>query len=182
MSLGHSLSAARLAKQLTQAAVAKKLYVTRQTVSRWEQNKTIPNIYVLKDLSSLYELSIDELLAETKQATQQKEGTTNMKHINFLALFGVIFFNMTLFSGGAITAVALLLALWVIIVAFILSPVIAFLVYLLNLQQLAIIQVILSLFLFVIGITLLPLAQKITFSLYEFFVRYIKYNQKTIYN
>ncbi len=90
---------------------------------------------MLKDLSSLYELSIDDLLAETKQATQQKEGTKSMKHINFLALFSVIFFNITLFSGVAIIAIALL-----------------------------------------------PLAQKITFSLYEFFVRYIKYNQKTIYN
>ncbi|HDN2165251.1 TPA: helix-turn-helix transcriptional regulator, partial [Staphylococcus aureus] len=43
--ISNKLKSARLAKELTQSEVAKKLYVTRQTVSRWEQGKTLPNIY-----------------------------------------------------------------------------------------------------------------------------------------
>ncbi|WP_143808697.1 helix-turn-helix transcriptional regulator, partial [Oenococcus oeni] len=50
MSLGESLKSARNAVGLTQDQVAKKMYVTRQTVSRWEQGKTLPNIYVLREL------------------------------------------------------------------------------------------------------------------------------------
>lgn len=57
MSLGHSLKQARATTDLTQEDIAKRLYVTRQTVSRWEQNKTLPNIFGLQELSSLYGLS-----------------------------------------------------------------------------------------------------------------------------
>lgn len=39
---------------MTQEQVAQKLFVTRQTVSRWEQDKTLPNVHVLKTLSVLY--------------------------------------------------------------------------------------------------------------------------------
>ncbi|MGT2610333.1 helix-turn-helix transcriptional regulator [Staphylococcus aureus] len=53
---------ARLAKELTQSEVAKKLYVTRQTVSRWEQGKTLPIFYVIQELSDLYDISLDELV------------------------------------------------------------------------------------------------------------------------
>ncbi|MGO2831609.1 MAG: helix-turn-helix transcriptional regulator [Latilactobacillus curvatus] len=35
------------------------MFVTRQTVSRWEQDKTLPNVHVLKTLSVLYGIPID---------------------------------------------------------------------------------------------------------------------------
>lgn len=44
---------------VTQEQVAQKLLVTRQTVSRWEQDKTLPNVHVLKTLSVLYGTPID---------------------------------------------------------------------------------------------------------------------------
>ncbi|WP_143786743.1 helix-turn-helix transcriptional regulator, partial [Oenococcus oeni] len=67
MSLGESLKSARNAVGLTQDQVAKKMYVTRQTVSRWEQGKTLPNIYVLRELKQLYGLSLDNLSLQTKR-------------------------------------------------------------------------------------------------------------------
>lgn len=47
MGIGNALKEARMKSNYTQIQVAEKLYVPRQTISRWEQNKTIPNIYVL---------------------------------------------------------------------------------------------------------------------------------------
>ncbi|WP_244185454.1 helix-turn-helix transcriptional regulator [Latilactobacillus curvatus] len=44
---------------MTQEQVAQKLLVTRQTVSRWEQDKTLPNVHVLKTLGVLYGIPID---------------------------------------------------------------------------------------------------------------------------
>lgn len=44
---------------VTQEQVAQKLLVTRQTVSRWEQDKTLPNVHVLKTLGVLYGIPID---------------------------------------------------------------------------------------------------------------------------
>ena len=93
--LSNKLKSARLAKELTQSEVAKKLYVTRQTVSRWEQGKTLPNIYVIQELSDLYGISLDELVVNT--ALENKEAKS-MKNVNPFALFGAILFNVFLFS------------------------------------------------------------------------------------
>lgn len=62
MNFAQNLQQARTIADLTQEEVADKLYVTRQTVSRWETNRTLPNIYILKDLSDLYNVSTDDLI------------------------------------------------------------------------------------------------------------------------
>ncbi|MGC3011551.1 helix-turn-helix domain-containing protein, partial [Enterococcus faecalis] len=49
---------------MTQSVVAEKLYVTRLTISNWENNKTYPNIDCLIELSILYEMTLDRLLME----------------------------------------------------------------------------------------------------------------------
>lgn len=47
---------------LSQDALAEKVFVTRQAVSRWENGETIPNTEALKLLSKLYDVSINTLL------------------------------------------------------------------------------------------------------------------------
>lgn len=62
MSLGKSLFEARKAKVFSQEEVAEKLGVSRQTISKWELDETVPDIYQAKKLSSIYQLSLDELV------------------------------------------------------------------------------------------------------------------------
>lgn len=64
MTFGENLKKARIKSQLTQEDVAEKCFVTRQTVSRWETDRTLPNLYFLKDLSELYDCTTDELIRE----------------------------------------------------------------------------------------------------------------------
>ena len=47
---------------LSQEALAEKVFVTRQAVSRWENGETIPNAETLKLLSKLFDVSINTLL------------------------------------------------------------------------------------------------------------------------
>ena len=47
---------------LSQDELAKKVFVTRQAVSRWENGETVPNTETLKLLSKLYGVSINTLL------------------------------------------------------------------------------------------------------------------------
>lgn len=61
MTLGNSLSGARKKSGLSQEEVAEKLGVSRQTVSKWEQNETVPDIYQSKKLASAYGMTLDEL-------------------------------------------------------------------------------------------------------------------------
>ena len=62
MSLGNNLFNARKKKGLSQEAVAEKLGVSRQTISKWETDETLPDICQSKKLSVLYCLTLDELL------------------------------------------------------------------------------------------------------------------------
>lgn len=52
--------------RLSQDALAEKLFVTRQAVSRWERGDTLPNTETLKLLSKLYDVSINTLLGSPR--------------------------------------------------------------------------------------------------------------------
>ena len=62
MSLGNSLWSARKKCGLSQEAVAEKLGVSRQTISKWETDETLPDIRQSKRMAALYKLSLDELI------------------------------------------------------------------------------------------------------------------------
>ena len=62
MSLGNHLFEARKKRGLSQEEVAGKLGVSRQTISKWETDETLPDIQQSKRLAVLYGLSLDELV------------------------------------------------------------------------------------------------------------------------
>ena len=91
MSLGNSLFNARKKSGLSQEEVAEKLGVSRQTISKWELDETLPDIRQSKRLSVLYHLTLDELvdfdievkeieaiIQKTSEETQQKIDWTQM--------------------------------------------------------------------------------------------------------
>lgn len=65
---------------LSQEELAEKVYVTRQTISNWENSKNYPDIHSLLLLSSLFNISLDQLIKgdldimkeEIKEAELQK--------------------------------------------------------------------------------------------------------------
>ncbi|WP_239462897.1 helix-turn-helix transcriptional regulator [Faecalicoccus pleomorphus] len=62
MSLGNNLYNARRKKGLSQETVAEILGISRQTVSKWETDETLPNVFQAKEMARLYELSLDDLM------------------------------------------------------------------------------------------------------------------------
>lgn len=91
MSLGNSLFHARKKSGLSQEDVAERLGVSRQTVSKWETDETTPDIRQAKKLSSLYHITLDELvefdynvkeiqevIERTSEETQKKIDWTKM--------------------------------------------------------------------------------------------------------
>lgn len=90
MSLGNSLFNARKKNGMSQEEVAEKLGVSRQTISKWELDETLPDIQQSKRLSNLYHLTLDELIdfdmdvkeieqiiEKTKDEVEQKIDWTN---------------------------------------------------------------------------------------------------------
>ena len=62
MRLGNRLFQARKKSGLSQEDVAEKLGVSRQTVSKWESDETLPDIRQSKRMAMLYHVTLDELI------------------------------------------------------------------------------------------------------------------------
>lgn len=93
MTFGENLKSAREAKGMTQQALAQQLYVTRQTVSRWENGTRYPDLYMTKRLAELFETSVDALLGGdtmNQYAEQQPVLESHREDRVQLCLFGAI--------------------------------------------------------------------------------------------
>lgn len=80
MTLGENLKRLRTEKGLSQEEVAGQLFLSRQTISKWENNQAEPGVENLKALARLYGVSLDQLLlAESTGAPEdilrQEEGS-----------------------------------------------------------------------------------------------------------
>ena len=62
MELNEQIKKYRTEMNLSQEQLAEKIYVTRQSVSNWENGKTYPDIHSLLLLSSLFGISLDQLV------------------------------------------------------------------------------------------------------------------------
>ncbi len=71
MNTGTILKSLRENRHLTQEELAKRLMVTRQAVSRWENGETQPNTETLKLLSKEFGVSINTLLGSPRQLVCQ---------------------------------------------------------------------------------------------------------------
>ena len=62
MDISNQIKTRREAMGLSQEQLAEKLYVSRQTISNWERDKTYPDVQSLLMLSVLFDTSIDTLV------------------------------------------------------------------------------------------------------------------------
>ena len=62
MELNAQIKKYRTELKLSQEELAEKVYVTRQTISNWENGKSYPDIHSLLLLSSLFNVSLDQLI------------------------------------------------------------------------------------------------------------------------
>ncbi|MBQ7994719.1 MAG: helix-turn-helix transcriptional regulator [Bacilli bacterium] len=67
MTLGQKIRKLREEKGLTQKDLAEKMNVTFQTVSKWEMDKNEPDIATLKELSRIFETTVDCLIDEKEE-------------------------------------------------------------------------------------------------------------------
>ena len=72
MSLGERLLNLRKDKRLSQEEVADKLNVTRQTVSKWETDQSMPDFDKIAPLCKLYNITPNELFGEANEKEKTK--------------------------------------------------------------------------------------------------------------
>ena len=91
MELGQRIRARRAAAGMSQDDLAARVYVSRQTISSWENDKTYPDVQSLLLLSEIFDTSIDDLIkgdVETMTSTLDSDVTT-MKRLG-LAMTGFL--------------------------------------------------------------------------------------------
>lgn len=62
--IGETIKALRVRKQISQLDLANQLGVSRQTVSNWETGKTVPSLDYMTIMAEEYGLSLDSLFLE----------------------------------------------------------------------------------------------------------------------
>lgn len=99
MSLGNKILELRKKNGLSQEQLGEKVDVTRQTISNWELGETTPNPEQLKHLSSVLNISIDELLDNNinntlveKVSNTEKLAGMIIKILKFIGIAFIVFF------------------------------------------------------------------------------------------
>lgn len=67
--ISKNIKRLRTEKGFTQDLLAEKLYISRQAVSSWENDRTQPDVEMLAKLSEIFEVSIEELIYGKKRNT-----------------------------------------------------------------------------------------------------------------
>ena len=67
MTFSEKLIRLRKREGLSQEALAEMLGISRQAVSRWENGESVPNPETLKQLSALFDTSINHLLGDPRK-------------------------------------------------------------------------------------------------------------------
>jgi len=65
----------------SQEDLAARLYVTRQAVSKWETEKSFPEVTLLPKIAELLDTTVNDLLAETKEQKNENENAKYEKEV-----------------------------------------------------------------------------------------------------
>lgn len=90
MEFHEKLQELRKERGLTQEELAEALYVSRTAISKWESGRGYPSIDSLKEISSFFSVSIDDLLSgERLISIAEKENKTNIQNMSYM-LGGIV--------------------------------------------------------------------------------------------
>ena len=93
MELGSQIKKYRNELSLSQDALAEKVYVSRQTISNWENDKSYPDVNSLVLLSEVFHTSIDNLIRGDVEIMKQEVRSEDKREFEKLSqVFAIMFF------------------------------------------------------------------------------------------
>ena len=97
MEFNEKLKELRIKSKLTQEELAEQLHISRQSISKWEQGINEPNIEMLKKLSDIFGVTLNELLeTEDKIEMTKKEKSMVVESKLFLGNVALAAFTVLL--------------------------------------------------------------------------------------
>lgn len=101
LELSKKLKICRNNKNLTQAQVAKKLNISRKTISGWENGRSFPDTNSLVQLSDLYDISLDDLIRNDRLLDKYAENDKTLQRSRKIVTLAY-YFSWMLFIAGYI--------------------------------------------------------------------------------
>lgn len=102
MTVAEMIKKTRTEANMTQEEYGSKFGVTRQTVSSWENERSLPDLQMLIDICNTYHVSLDKLLNEDKEFVEKIDFYSKYKKairvlgvclVAGLLIFAIIFIN-----------------------------------------------------------------------------------------
>lgn len=95
MNFGERLYKLRSEKNISQEELAELLDVSRQSISKWENDKAYPEMTRLLFMSDYFDVSLDYLMRGVENKESEKEATLTYKSKNLLAVWNNFISNLS---------------------------------------------------------------------------------------
>lgn len=112
MELGKQIRMYRLENKLSQEELADRIYVSRQTISNWENDKNYPDINSLVLLSEVFKVSLDKLI---KGDIDVMKDVIKKEEVDKMNRYGKIYTIMLIVTVVSAVPLFMWLGLWVLI-------------------------------------------------------------------
>ena len=83
MELGNQIKKYRKERSLSQDALAERIFVSRQTISNWENDKSYPDVNSLVLLCDAFEISLDQLVKGDVETMKQRMSMSDEERKEF---------------------------------------------------------------------------------------------------
>ena len=93
MEVGAQIKKYRSSMGISQEELAEKVYVSRQTVSNWETGKNYPDIHSVVLLSTVFNVSLDQLIKGDVEIMKNEIKETEIKKFNKIGGIYAVFFD-----------------------------------------------------------------------------------------
>lgn len=114
MEIEKKLYQLRKLSGMTQEQLAEKLNVSRQTISKWEQGASVPDLGSMVKLSKIFHISLDDFLLEERPDTTEKDEKITLedlmkiqlhnRRMTLVLIGGLIFLMVSAMSAIFVTA------------------------------------------------------------------------------
>lgn len=98
MEVGAQIKKYRSNMGISQEELAEKVYVSRQTVSNWETGKNYPDIHSVLLLSSVFNVSLDQLIKGDVEIMKNEIKETEIKKLNKIGGIYAVFLILTVIT------------------------------------------------------------------------------------
>ncbi len=98
MNLGSQIKKYRVEFSMSQDELAEKVFVSRQSISNWENDKTYPDIKSLLLLSEVFQVSLDQLIKGDLEIMKKEISTQELANFQKDSAIMTVFFLLMLIS------------------------------------------------------------------------------------